>query len=371
MRDDDQWFIIDNITQIDSPALVVYPDRINTNIDRMIRIAGSPERLWPHVKTYKMAEVVRLQMEKGITKFKCATIAEAEMLGNAGARQVLLAYQPVGPKIERLLKLVKQFPQTIFAALVDHQDAARAIGTTFDQAGQTLAVFLDLDVGMHRTGIPADDHAFALYRFCQETKGIQPAGLHIYDGHIGDKDLARRKIRCDEVFQAVDGLADKIAAHEGKQPIIVAGGSPTFPIHAQRSGVTCSPGTCMLWDWGYHQKLPEQDFLFGALVISRVISKPGKKLICTDLGYKSIAAENPIPRVHFLNLPEAKQVLQSEEHLVLEVEDNQHFEIGAVLYGLPLHICPTVALYEKAYVVEAHKIKEAWKVIARERMLTI
>lgn len=360
------WFTIDNIEQIDSPALVVYPDRIQTNIDRMIQMAGSADKLRPHVKTYKMEEVVRLQMKKGIFKFKCATIAEAEMLGNAGAKEVLLAYQPVGPKIERLLKLVNQFPQTTFAALVDNHNTARAIGKTFDQAGKTLAVFLDLDVGMHRTGIPADDHAFALYMFCEQTKGIQPAGLHMYDGHIGDKDLEKRKSKCHEAFQAVEKLAARIAEHQGRQPIMVAGGSPTFPIHAQRLEVECSPGTCMLWDWGYGQKLPEQNFLFGALVVSRVISKLEKNLICTDLRYKSIAAENPLPRVHFLNLPEAKQVLQNEEHLVLEVEDNRHIEIGEVLYGLPLHICPTVALYEKAYVVEEHKINEEWKVLARD-----
>ncbi len=365
------WYEISNIDQIDSPALVVYPERINYNIDHMIQIAGSPEVLRPHVKTYKMEEIVRMQMAKRIRKFKCATISEAEMLGNAEVDEVLLAYQPVGPKIQRLVEIVRHFPNTKFAALVDHQEAATAMAHVFHQVGQKLNVFLDLDVGMHRTGVPANDQAVTLYLFCKQLKGIQPVGLHVYDGHIRDTDLQVRKAKCEAGFKMAEALAQRITEIDKKRPILVVGGTPTFPIHAQRQGVECSPGTCLLWDWGYHQALPEQTFQFAALVISRVISKTENNLICTDLGHKSIASENPHPRVHFLNLPDAKAVSQSEEHLVLDVGNNEKFTIGQVLYGVPIHICPTVALYGKAYIIENQTMKTIWQVAARNRMITI
>src|SRR5437879_3411572 len=112
------WFPFKNVDDVPSPALLVYPDRVEENIQRMIAIAGGVERLRPHIKTHKLAEVVRMQMAVGITKFKCATIAEAEMATGCGALDVMLAYQPVGPNVERFIQLVKRFPETRFSTIV-------------------------------------------------------------------------------------------------------------------------------------------------------------------------------------------------------------------------------------------------------------
>src|SRR5688572_21996037 len=102
------WYTFENIDELDSPSLVVYPDRIKENIRRMVASIEDITRLRPHIKTHKSAEVCRMMLAAGIKKFKCATIAEAEMLATAGAPDILLAYQPVGPKINRLLSLTKQ-----------------------------------------------------------------------------------------------------------------------------------------------------------------------------------------------------------------------------------------------------------------------
>lgn len=115
--------------------------------------------------------------------------------------------------------------------------------------------------------------------------------------------------------------------------------------------------------------LQDLPFEYAALVISRVISIIDKHHICIDLGYKSVAAESPLPRVYFLNVPEAKPLAQSEEHFVLEVPDSCKYAIGDVFYGIPKHICPTVALYEKAYVIENGEVKTTWNVIARNRSI--
>jgi D-serine deaminase-like pyridoxal phosphate-dependent protein len=94
--------------------------------------------------------------------------------------------------------------------------------------------------------------------------------------------------------------------------------------------------------------------------------------LCLDLGHKSIAAENELnKRVHFLNAPDLNFISQSEEHLVMEVELDHRYKIGDVFYGLPYHICPTVALYERAITVENEKITGEWRIIARDRKITI
>ncbi len=118
--------------------------------------------------------------------------------------------------------------------------------------------------------------------------------------------------------------------------------------------------------------LQEQPFEFAAVLLTRVVSKPAPGLITTDLGHKSVAAENPISkRIFFLNLENYEVKSQSEEHLVVNVEDWDNIHVGDVLYGIPYHICPTVALYDEAYVIENRNFSEIWDIIARKKRITI
>src|ERR1700759_4029340 len=107
-----EWFEISDIDLLDTPALVVYPDRVKHNLTVVKSSIDNADRLRPHVKTHKCKEATLLNMAAGINKFKCATIAEAEMLGMCKAADVLLAYQPIGPKADRFIKLIKQYPDT-------------------------------------------------------------------------------------------------------------------------------------------------------------------------------------------------------------------------------------------------------------------
>jgi D-serine deaminase-like pyridoxal phosphate-dependent protein len=364
------WYQVSPVDEVDSPALLVYPDRVETNIQRMIAIAGGVERLRPHIKTHKMAEIIRLQMARGLTKFKCATIAEAELVASCGAPDVLLAYQPVGPKARRLGQLIQAFPATKFSTIADDAGVIGALSQGASAAGVTLHLLLDIDCGQHRCGVPAGPRAVELYRLMAQLPGLKPDGLHVYDGHIHDTDVAARIRACEAAFAPVQTLRQALLEAGLSVPRIVAGGTPTFPIHARRGDVECSPGTCVFWDFGYGTKLPDLDFLPAALLLTRVISKPGPNLLCLDLGHKAVASENPHPRVQLLNLPDAKAVGHSEEHLVVETERAHEFAVGDCLYGNPWHICPTVALHGQAVVVRNGQVTERWRVAARERALT-
>ncbi|MDA0194510.1 MAG: D-TA family PLP-dependent enzyme [Bacteroidetes bacterium] len=371
MNNSGNWYDVDNIEGIDSPALLIYPDRVASNISKMIEITGGVHRLRPHVKTYKMAEIVRMQMAVGINQFKCATISEAEMLGMVEVPDVLLAYQPTGPKIDRLLKLVEVYPKTIFSALIDNTQTAKDISDKCLEKNTVLNVFIDLDTGNHRTGI-APNLTLSLYEGCSKLTGIKIIGLHAYDGHLRNSDFNERKIHCDEAFLPVEELRKQIITLYRDELEIIAGGTPTFNCHAVRKEyVICSPGTCILWDWGYLQKFPDYDFSLAALVISRIISKVGSDRITLDLGHKAIGSENPFPRVHFLNMAEGEQVGHSEEHLVIKIEDNSIYNVGDLFYGAPYHICPTVTLYSEAEIVNNGKVTDKWKVIARDRVIGV
>jgi D-serine deaminase-like pyridoxal phosphate-dependent protein len=152
-------------------------------------------------------------------------------------------------------------------------------------------------------------------------------------------------------------------------PRVVIGGSASFPIHAKRPDLVCSPGTTVFWDYNYQHRFPELEFEVAALVLARVISHPVANRLCVDLGYKAISADQPQPRVHFLNLGPFDVVSHSEEHLTIESPAAEPFAIGDVLYGVPSHICPTVALYQEAVTVRGGRAGQCWPVTARDRRL--
>jgi D-serine deaminase-like pyridoxal phosphate-dependent protein len=364
------WYEIKNIEAFDTPALVLYRERITKNIASAVKLVEDPVRLRPHVKTNKISEVCTLMLDAGISKFKCATIAEAEMLAMINAKDVLLAYQPVGAKVERFIALVKNYPATTFGCLVDSKTHANLLSEKCGWAGISIGVFIDINVGMNRTGIHPSD-VFDLHVHIQSLPNIYVRGLHGYDGHIRDSNVDSRKEHSDECYGSVAEIAQKIKDAFDQDLVIVSGGSPTFPVHAARQNIECSPGTFVFWDGGYKNRFPDEPFDFAALVITRVISVISKTSICVDLGHKSVAAEMPFPRVYFLNAQGATEASQSEEHLVLTVEDSSLFNLGDVLYGVPVHICPTVALHETALVVENNEIVDEWNVIARKRKINI
>ncbi len=372
MNGKNNWYTINNINEIDSPALVVYIDRVKENISTLINMIDDVSRLRPHVKTHKIKEATLLLIEAGVNKFKCATIAEAEMLGMCSAKDVLLAYQPIGPKLKRFVDVIKKYPQTKYSCLVDNKIAAEEMNKVFAENNLTVNIFIDLNVGQNRTGIVPGDEALDLYIYCASLKNIKPIGLHAYDGHIRDVDFDARKQKCDEAFLLVEKMQQQLKLKGFAEPIIIAGGSPTFSIHSKRKNIECSPGTFIFWDKGYLDLCPEQNFIPAALVITRIISLPTKITLCLDLGHKSVAAENAInKRVYFLNAPELKAAGQSEEHLIVEAGENHHYKVGDILYGLPIHICPTIALYERAIVIENNTAKGEWRIIARDRKITV
>lgn len=366
------WYAIKDIDKLDTPTLVIYPERVKENINILKGMIDNVARLRPHVKTHKSKDVALLMLDAGITKFKCATIAEAEMLGMCQAPDVLLAYQPVGPKLDRFIQLIDTYPGTKYSCLVDNYTAAKSISDAALQNHLQITVYIDLNVGMNRTGITPGSDALQLYMDCDALPGIWPIGLHAYDGHLHVADLAIRTKKCNEAFEGVKKLQQDIRAKDYPEPVIISGGSPTFPIHAKREEVECSPGTFIYWDRGYSLICAEQPFLTAALVVSRVISLPDETKLCLDVGHKSVSAENELSkRIYFLNAPGLIMTSQSEEHLVVDAGEGHHYKIGDVLYGLPYHICPTIALYERAITIENNTISGEWWNIARDRKITI
>jgi len=365
------WYALSNAAEIPTPTVLVYPDRIRRNIARMVELAGGPQQLRPHVKTHKLAQVVQMKLEAGISKFKVATIAEAEMTAAAGGEDILLAHQPSGPNITRLLTLMERFPHVRFATITDDTGILRALGAAASAAGMTVPVYVDLDVGMHRTGIAPDDTAFDLYRELCRTPGVSAAGLHAYDGHLHIADPQALQAGVRTAFAPVWALRDRIRAAGLPLPGMVASGTPTFALLAKEPGVEVGAGTVALWDVREQAMCASHQMHHAAVLMTRVVSKPTSDRLCLDLGHKSVASEMPHPRVTIFGLEDAVAVGHSEEHLVLQTPRAGDYQVGDVLYGLPFHVCPTMALHTEVWAVREGRAQETWQVTARARRLTV
>jgi len=365
---------IEDTRDIISPGLVVFQEVLEQNIAEMVRIAGDPARLRPHCKTHKMREVARLELDRGITKGKCATFAEAELLVEAGVRDVFLAYNLVGPNIERAVRFVERYPEVRFAVTGDHPVPIKALGAAMQRAGKTIDVLLDIDSGQHRTGLEAGAAAKELYALIASTPGLRAGGFHLYDGQNHQKDLAERTLAVEACWAPAARMRDELVAAGLSVPRIVAGGTGSFPIFAAKSDPTIelSPGTVVFHDSGYGEVFPDLHFSPAALLLTRCISRPTADRVTFDLGYKAVASDPPAGnRLTFPDLPDAKAVLQNEEHLVIETSRAAEFSPGDELLAIPRHVCPTSALHKQVFVVRDGRVVGRWDVVGRDRWLNV
>jgi len=367
---------IANLDTVPSPALLFDADAIRRNFELMLRIVGgNAAKLRPHIKTHKCGEILEIQHGLGIRQVKAATIAEAELSARSGMTDVLVSYPLVGPNVARFFRLIEAYPETQFSCLVDCE---AALGAFVRDGSDPIHLFVDLDCGMHRTGIRPGPQVVDLVRAIVANPALRFAGLHAYDGHIHDAAIEARTEQFEAAMALVEETLSALESEVGPVPLLVAGGSPTFGLHAARCAAEsrprqCSPGTTVLWDCGYGSQYPDLPFEPAALLLTRVVSHPGDGRLCLDLGHKAVAAENPITRrVEFPQIPDAEFLSQSEEHLVIGVKDPSAWPVGREVIGVPRHVCPTVALHQEARIVREDSVtEEAWRIAARDRQITV
>jgi D-serine deaminase-like pyridoxal phosphate-dependent protein len=368
---DIRTYAVTGTEHIISPALVYYKDLIIKNTCATIAAAGSAERLWAHVKTHKMSDVVKLQQKMGITRFKCATLAEAEMLACCGAEDILVAYPLTGPNISRFTDLAGTYKASRFWAIGDDFETVSRLAAAARSAEIRVPFLVDVDIGMQRTGISLEN-AESFYERVEGLAGLEVLGLHCFNGNYKIADPVQRRLKVDETAPAVFSLQKRLNKKGKNCRIMVLGSTPSMPCYAEYEGIYVSPGTSFITDYGYYSLFLDLDFVPAAAILSRVISRRDPGMFTLDLGYKSIAADPKGSRGIILGFEDAESLVHCEEHWVFKLPQGREAPaIGTVLVVIPTHICPTTALYETALVAEGGKITEEWKVTARNRKITI
>ncbi len=360
-----------------SPALVIYLDRVRDNLRALLRhLGGRPERWRPHVKTTKVPAVWAELARAGVQHYKCATTREAaqllELLRAQGVERpdLQFAHPLLGPELARLGELAREHRRARVSILCEDPAA-------LDSLPEPLSVFVDVDPGMHRTGLPLTETATILE--VARRAGERFRGVHYYDGHLkeGGPDQRRR-----DVFACHDGLMQLLGSFE-REGIrvgeVTTSGTPSFwpalhyPPLAELAGTVhrVSPGTVV-----YHDLRSEQEnaglelgFVPAALIFARVVSHPATDRVTCDAGSKSLAAEVGDPCAHVLGRPELEPLPPSEEHLPLRVLAGRRPARGTELLLVPRHVCPTVNLAEEAVLIEGGVVRGVAAVSARAHEL--
>jgi D-threonine aldolase len=363
--------------KIPSPAFIVWNNLLEQNLDEMIALAGSPDRLRPHCKTHKTREIVHLLLDRGVTRHKAATLRETAMCLDAGCRDVILAYQMIGPNLAQFAALAAEHPDARLTATVDNEAAAQWLSDAASAQGVTVGAMIDLDTGLHRTGLPVGEAAYNLYRRVQELPGLRPAGLHVYDAQNNKHaTFEERETAVAATLAPVCKLVTELQTAGCDVPELLCGGSATFPCYARYAGpITCSPGTTVFWDYNNIQNFPDLNACFrpAALLLARVVSRPTPQHVTLDLGNKAIASDPPQgKRGLLLGLEDAITTLHNEEHWTVTSERAGNFKLGDPVLVIPSHVCPNANLYPLIYVVDQEgRLCDRWEVVARQRALVL
>jgi D-serine deaminase-like pyridoxal phosphate-dependent protein len=283
----------------------------------------------------------------------------------------------VGPAIERLVALARRAPRVRVGCIVDNAATADVLDLFAERQGASLVVYVDLDVGMGRTGIASGPTADDLYRRIARSRWLETGGIHAYDGHSTARDPASRCVQAADARGLAFSMRRRMLAEGLAVPEVVLGGTPAFACHAaalseadpvDRAAIRLSPGTYGYYDWGYASNFADLPFHAAALVFGRVISVPAPGRFTIDVGSKAIAADPEQPRGLLLNVDGAVAGPQSEEHWVFTIEPGRTPAVGAAVFVWPKHICPTVEHHDRVAVIGPDRRLETWwPVTARGR----
>jgi D-serine deaminase-like pyridoxal phosphate-dependent protein len=368
----DQRYRVSDIDNVLTPALVVYPEIIDSNIARTLRLLGGNGDRWrAHIKTAKLAYTLRMLVGRGIRNLKCATTLELLVACRSGAADVLLAYPMVGANALRVREIADQFPDVRISVLAEDEEQVR------QWQGCPVGIFLDINPGMNRTGVE-QSHGDKVVRLARWVRGagLEFRGLHYYDGQYGGLDERERTAAAHAGYDRLLELVIEIRRSGVSVPEVITAGTPTFPCSLTYKGFhggglihRVSPGTILYCDASSLAQLPgDYGYAPAVLVLTRVVSRPRNNIVTCDAGHKSVSADAGVPTCVVVGHPELMPLAPSEEHLPLDSrEEMRRPQVGEALYLLPRHVCPTVNNFDSALLVRDGQITSVEKVSARGR----
>jgi D-serine deaminase-like pyridoxal phosphate-dependent protein len=304
-------------------------------------------------------------MKAGAVGITCAKLGEAEVLADAGIRDILIANQIVGPiKIRRLVELCRRADPMV---AVDSAANVRMLSEAALAAGVSIGVLVEVDVGMGRCGVAPGEPGLELARLVAASPRLRFEGLQGYEGHCVDlRNEAERTEQTRQSLSLLVGTRRLIERSGLAVSIVSGGGTGTYTINGDFEGVDeVQAGSYATMDWWYGDIRPE--FKQAMSILATVISRPNPGIIIIDVGRKGFGAEWGPPRVK--NLPGSNVASYgSEEHLKIAMPQDAPVQIGDRVEIIPSHGCTTSNLYSEFIVHRNGLVEDHWPIEGRGKL---
>jgi D-serine deaminase-like pyridoxal phosphate-dependent protein len=357
----------------DTPELVLDLDAVRANIDRiaaLAREAGVAVR--PHIKTHKLPEIARMQLEAGAVGVQVAKLGEADVMADGGVEDILVGYPIVGEqKLARLGDLAGRAHVTV---TVDSREVADGISRLARERGLSIRALLELDTGMHRIGVLPGADAVALAEHVASLEGIELAGVFAHEGHVYTQardDAERERMTLASCGQAVETAAELRERGIAAETVSV-GSAGTFRFAIRCPGVTeVRPGTYVFNDRSQLAQGSATAADLAAFAVATVVARPAPDRAVVDAGSKVLTSDRmlvPDPPASFGRVwghDDWDVVRLSEEHGVVRVPPDAEVRIGERVAIVPNHVCPTINLASYVTVAEGGRVVGRWPVAAR------
>lgn len=347
---------------LDTPQLLLDLDIVDANVERLLTpLRGRSLDVRVHFKSLKCSGLARYLAGRGLPRFLCAKLNEAEVLADAGITDLFIANQIVGPlKLKRLAALAHR---TSVSVCVDDPENIAALSAAAVEAGVTFGILVEVDIGMARCGVEPGEPALALARQIVARPGLRFVGLQGYDGHLQlTLDVEERRSKCHQALDQLLGTRRLIEAAGIPVSVVTGAGTGTWEFVAFREGMTeIQPGSFVLMDAAYHQVRPE--FGCSLSILTTVISRRPKWYVL-DAGSKAISKDFGMPQVK--SRPQDRVNRLSEEHTRVET-DTEEIKVGDRLEVIPAHCCATMNLHRACIAVRKGRIEAIWPIEASGR----
>lgn len=347
---------------LDSPQLLLDLDVLDANLARMIdAFHGRPVVVRVHFKSLKCGGLARYLAARGADKFLCAKLNEAEVLADAGIRDIFVANQVVGP--QKLLRLTELARRAALRVCVDDPGNVAQMSKAAVEEGVTLGVLIEVDIGMGRCGVEPGQPALELARLVHASRGLRFVGLQGYDGHLQLlPDPAERRAKCLEALERLIATRRLIERAGIPVEVVTGAGTGTWEWVGSYDGITeIQPGSFLLMDCAYHAVRPE--FSCALSVLATVQSRrPGWYVL--DAGSKAISKDFGMPVVK--GRPQDRVVKLSEEHTRVDTSDTAA-RLGDRVEVIPAHCCATMNLHRNCVAVRRGRVEALWPVEASGR----
>ncbi|WP_334189225.1 DSD1 family PLP-dependent enzyme [Noviherbaspirillum sp.] len=361
----------DMMDRIDTPALILDLDIFERNLQRLAdAVKGRNVRLRPHAKSHKCPEIALRQIALGAVGICCQKVSEAAPFVDAGITDILITNQIVGTqKIDRLMHLASAAK---IGVLVDHIRQVDDMAAAATHSGIRLDVYIEVDVGAGRSGVPPGRDAVALAALIASRPPLRFAGLHCYQGsaqHMRSSQERRQAIA--NAAAMAQATKDEIEAAGIKVEIITGAGTGTL-VHERDSGVynELQPGSYVFMDRDYaDNRRGDGDIAFehALFVKTTVMSRPAPGRAVVDAGLKASSVDSGMPVIW--GRSDVRYLKASDEHGVLATDDAMSPALGDQLMLVPGHCDPTVNLYDQLVCVRAGVVEALWPIAARGAVL--